>query len=176
MSQWVAITVLGQDRPGIVAGITRVLYEHGCNLEDSNAMRLRDAFAMILIAQLPESPDLAGLCERLGQAAVGLSVSVDLRDLGGQEPLPPPAGRQCSLAVYGADQPGIVYHVTQELCGLACNVTDVTTHCAGGVYVMLLQMTVPDGVDDAVIEDHLARLRASLRVDITLRADDSETL
>ena len=176
MSKWVAITALGQDRPGIVAGITKVLYEHGCNMEDSSAMRLRDAFAMILIAKLPEEPDLHGLCDSLGEAAKALGVSVDLRDLGGQAPVPPPEGRHCSLAVYGADQPGIVYHVAEELSQLDCNIVDVTTHSAGPVYLMLLEMIVPEDTSDEEIELQLARLREQLRVDITLRRDESETL
>ena len=37
--RWI-VTALGKDRPGIVAGVTKVLYQLGCNLEDSAMTRL----------------------------------------------------------------------------------------------------------------------------------------
>lgn len=176
MSQWAAITVLGRDRSGIVAGITRVLFEHGCNLEDCSCVRLRDSFAMILVARLPDPPDLGALDAAIATAAATLGVGADLRDLGCDPPTPPPAGRTRSLVVYGADRPGIVYRVSERLAAVGCNVTDVATHIAGEVYLMLLEATVPDSVDDARLEAELARLRAELEVDITLRALEHETL
>ena len=30
----VAVTVIGNDRPGIVAGVSKALFDAGCNLED----------------------------------------------------------------------------------------------------------------------------------------------
>jgi glycine cleavage system transcriptional repressor len=176
MSHWVAITVLGQDRPGIVAGVTKALFEHGCNLEDSSATRLRDAFAMILIAELPEPPGYGELAARLAAVAEELAVSVDLRDLGGAAPQPPPAGRRCQMTVYGADQPGIVYGVAQALAGADCNVTDIATRKAGAVYVMMLEMTAPETLADADLEAAAARLRRALAVDVTWRAVEEETL
>ena len=44
-----AITVIGHDRPGIIAETTRVLADLGLNLEDSTMTLLRGHFAMMLI-------------------------------------------------------------------------------------------------------------------------------
>ena len=44
-----AITVVGHDRPGIIAQTAEVLSEHGMNLEDSSMTLLRGHFAMTLI-------------------------------------------------------------------------------------------------------------------------------
>ena len=46
----VAVTVVGNDRPGIVAGVTEVLFEQGCNLEDTSMTILRGHFTMMLVA------------------------------------------------------------------------------------------------------------------------------
>jgi glycine cleavage system transcriptional repressor len=46
-----AITVLGHDRPGIIAEATGRLAELGLNLEDSSMTRLRGHFAMTLICE-----------------------------------------------------------------------------------------------------------------------------
>lgn len=180
MSQWVAITVLGRDRPGIVAGVTKALYEHGCNLEDSSATRLRDSFAMILIAMLPDPPRIALLRAELDALAEELGVALDLRDLGHEPPSPEPPGERFVLTVYGADRPGIVYRVSERLAGSSCNVTDVTTRVIGEpsqpIYVMMLEMTAPAGVDASLLESCLQPLRESLGVDITLRVVEEETL
>ena len=44
-----AVSVVGADRPGIVAGITEVFYRLGCNIADSSCAMLAGEFAMILI-------------------------------------------------------------------------------------------------------------------------------
>ena len=44
-----AVTVLGHDRPGIIADVTGALAELGGNLEDSSMTLLRGHFAMTLV-------------------------------------------------------------------------------------------------------------------------------
>ncbi|MDH7498845.1 MAG: ACT domain-containing protein [candidate division NC10 bacterium] len=46
------LTVMGKDRPGLVAGISRVLAEHQVNIEDISQTILQDMFSMILIVNL----------------------------------------------------------------------------------------------------------------------------
>src|SRR5438309_10716982 len=50
-----AITAIGQDRPGIVAGFTQVLLALGCNMADCSMSLLRNEFAMILLVESPHS-------------------------------------------------------------------------------------------------------------------------
>src|SRR4030065_986071 len=44
-----SVSVMGKDRPGIVAEVTRILYERGVNIEDSTRTILCGQFAMILV-------------------------------------------------------------------------------------------------------------------------------
>src|SRR6186997_1061364 len=46
---YLAITVLGHDRPGIIAQAAQILADCGMNLEDSSMTLLRGHFAMTLI-------------------------------------------------------------------------------------------------------------------------------
>ena len=41
------LTAFSKDRPGIVADISEVIYENGCNLEDSTMTSMLDEFAII---------------------------------------------------------------------------------------------------------------------------------
>ncbi|CAK0777283.1 hypothetical protein CCP3SC15_5790004 [Gammaproteobacteria bacterium] len=47
MKQWYMLTVVGQDRPGIVALLTASLYEGGCNLGEASMIRLGGNFTII---------------------------------------------------------------------------------------------------------------------------------
>ena len=53
----VAVTVLGDDRPGIVADVTSALAGLGCNLEDSTMTLLRGHFAMVVLVRSERSLD-----------------------------------------------------------------------------------------------------------------------
>src|SRR4030042_3150529 len=44
-----SVSVMGKDRPGIVAEVSRILYELGFNIEDSTCTILSGQFAMILV-------------------------------------------------------------------------------------------------------------------------------
>lgn len=46
------VTVIGGDRIGIVAAISRVLAEHGANIEDIRMATLRDLFTMVALVDL----------------------------------------------------------------------------------------------------------------------------
>ncbi|NPB01353.1 MAG: ACT domain-containing protein [Methanopyri archaeon] len=49
------VTVIGADRPGIVAGISEVLARHNVNIEDISQTVLDEIFAMIMLVDLSES-------------------------------------------------------------------------------------------------------------------------
>ena len=53
-----AITVIGHDRPGIVADVAEALAGVGANLTDSTMTRLRGHFAMTLICTGPAAAEV----------------------------------------------------------------------------------------------------------------------
>ena len=54
MANYALLTAVGNDRPGIAAGVAKVLYDAGCNIEDSEMARLSGQFAIMLMLRLPE--------------------------------------------------------------------------------------------------------------------------
>ena len=55
MEKKIVITVLGQDRPGIIARVTGVLFEQDCNVENVSQTILQSEFSGIFIVSMPES-------------------------------------------------------------------------------------------------------------------------
>jgi glycine cleavage system transcriptional repressor len=86
-----------------------------------------------------------------------------------------------SISVYGADHPGIVHGVAEALAGAKVNVVDLSTRVIGEdagepIYVMLLDVTLPDGLDEAGLEELLARVAAEQGVDASARPLDGDVL
>jgi glycine cleavage system transcriptional repressor len=174
-----AVTAIGADRPGIVAAVTGVLMEQGCNLEDTSMTILRGHFAMMLVVAGPPASDAAHLDEALAGAASDLDLVVAVRAIDDDVPLSP-EGEAWTVAVYGGDRPGIVHRVTAALAAVGANVVELTTRVIGGderpVYAMVLGVTLPPGTDGAVVSRDLSKLAAELGVECSMHPSEADIL
>ena len=152
-----AVTAIGADRPGIIARVTEVLYDHGGNLEDSSMTILAGHFAIMLLVETDADP--AALERDLTDRTAELGLVVSVRPVG--------AGAESSpathvLSVYGSDRPGIVHEVADALVARGVNVTDLTTRVIEGehpVYAMAVEIAVPASLEaDALGETVMSRV------------------
>lgn len=176
-----AVSVVGKDRPGIVAGVAEVFFRLGCNIADSSCTMLAGEFAMILIVSHPRPFSKSHLLEELKPACEQLGMSLAVRTLHSDEVKRQDAqGEICMVSVYGADQPGIVYRVTRELAERSINIMDLNTKLIGTpeqpVYVMMLEAALPDGQTPESLEAMLANLKKELCVEISVRVITPVTL
>lgn len=158
MKRWYMLTVVGRDRPGIVAALTRALYEGGANLGEASMARLGGNFAIMLMAETEaDEARLHRLLEPVAQS-LGLHVHVDAIE-GRLHAHQTPNVR---IHVHGADRPGIVAQVSAALAQAGLNILDLETDVAGTaerpIYVMVIEGHAPDGIE--AIEQALAPLRA----------------
>ena len=178
-SRWI-VTALGKDRPGIVAGVTKILYQLGCNLEDSAMTRLAGEFAIMLIFSIPARLN----ADRLRRSFAPLErrgLAVHLKPLTASETRAPRAkGQAFQISVYGADRPGIVFRISEALAKLGANITDVHAHrSAGGgpsLYMLLLEVEVPPRRSQQALQAQLTRIAQQLKVDVSLRAAEAPVL
>ncbi len=75
----VALTAVGTDQPGIVAALTGVLVDLGCNLEDSTMSVLGGQFAVLLVLETPDGIDAAAIETALTPVAKRLDLVVVVR-------------------------------------------------------------------------------------------------
>ena len=179
MSHHFAVAAVGADRPGIVAAVTGVLWDQGCNLEDTEMSVLRGHFAMMLVVSGPDTVSAGALEAALTDVAGRLELVVAVREIDDSVPASP-AGEPWSVSVYGADQPGIVHRVTTVLADAGANVVGLETRVIGDadrpVYAMLLDVTVPAAVDAAELGARLADEAARLGVECTMQPVDADIL
>jgi glycine cleavage system transcriptional repressor len=166
-----AITVIGHDRPGIVADVAGILAGLGANLTDSTMTRLRGHFAMTLICTGPAAAEV--------EAALG-PLSADGQLLATVRAVRPdavaaPEGEPYVLSVHGADRLGIVAAVTRALAEAGGNITDLTTRLAGPLYVLVAEVDLPPGSATRT-RDRLAEVAGDIDVEVTLRRVESDVL
>jgi len=174
-----AVSAVGADRPGIVAAVTKVLLEQGCNLEDTSMSILRGHFAMMLVVAAPPALTPWQLEAALADPAADLDLVVAVRAIDDDVP-ESLSGDTWAVSVHGADQPGIVHRVTGLLAGAGANIVDLSTRLVGEadqpVYVMVLSVTLPAGADAPALARRLDSLAAELGVECRMHQVDTDVL
>jgi glycine cleavage system transcriptional repressor len=174
------LSLTGRDRPGIVSAVTRALLDRAVNIEDSEMAILRGHFAVMLVLSAPDDVDEAALRADLDRAREELPLeTVALAELAAVEPRAAEASH--AISVYGADHPGIVHGVAAALARLGVNVVGMSTRVVGedegeALYVMLLDVTLPAGLDEATLEATLGDVARAQGVDVSVRPVDGDVL
>lgn len=76
----VILTSFGMNHPGIVAGITKILSEASCDIQDISQKIMGDFYTMIMIIDITNSPlELKELQEELNKIANQLKVKLYLQ-------------------------------------------------------------------------------------------------
>ena len=173
-----AVSVFGRDRPGIVAAVTRVLADAGCNLEDTSMTILRGHFAMMLVISGGAGIFARDLRARLSPVADRLDLQLSVRSVSDDVTTAQVSGERWLAAVYAADQPGLVARVSEVLAGYQVNIVGLETRLVGepdAVYVMHFELEVPTGRAGQVQSDLAVTARA-LGVEVSMRPDEPDVL
>ena len=139
MANWYMLTLVGKDRPGIVAEVSQVLFEAGGNLGEASMARLGGNFTVMLMLQIEsEKDDVENLLKPLGKK-LGLFFHID--EIAGN--LHHHVEPNFRLSVHGADQAGIVAMVTGVLAGLKFNILNLESDVGGSpkkpIYIMHIE-------------------------------------
>jgi glycine cleavage system transcriptional repressor len=168
-----AITVLGHDRPGIIAEATAKLAGLGLNLEDSTMTLLRGHFAMMLVCA--GSASGAEIESALAPLTDDGNLTVTVREVP-EEHAWATEGTSWVLTVHGGDRPGIVSSIVGEVAKVGGNITDLTTRLSGDLYLLIAEIDLPAATDVAAVEASIKAAAASLGVGATLRPAEADDL
>ncbi|WP_438354488.1 glycine cleavage system protein R [Microbacterium sp. CJ88] len=165
------LTVVGDDRSGLVSAVADVVDAHGGNWENSELAELAGAFAGIVEVSVPEARE-AELRAALTSLEGMLSVTVHTGARGPEAS----AGRRLTIRVLGNDRAGIVREVSSTVAGHALSIERMTTETrdaamAGGrLFEATIAAAVPASVDVDAVRASIEALAADLQVDVTLDA------
>ena len=169
------MTAFSKDRPGIVADITEVLFENGCNLEDSSMTGMLDEFVIILLftGQGDDLKDrLLRDCRRLEKEK---GITAFIRLLEAKEKEKPIDFFTKTIKVQGIDQTGIVYKVTRFLANNNINIENLTSRrrtspeSGTAMYFMDIKVQVPEKISVEHLEKGLSQVGEELNLEISVR-------
>ena len=165
------LTVIGEDRPGIVAAVTQALFTADCSIGDASMMRLGGYFTIMQIIEYPR--DLGSVEMALDPAIKRLNLRVHLDPVSSVAPTADMPNTR--VTVYGADHPGIVAGVTGALAVIGFNVIDLESESTGSLerplYVMVIQGYAPEGTES--VRKVVAPLRETEGVEIGVHPIES---
>ncbi|MCB1668693.1 MAG: ACT domain-containing protein [Porticoccaceae bacterium] len=124
MNNYLALTVISDDRPGIVEKIADVVRTNGGNWLESSMSRLAGKFAGLLLIEINEHQQQQLIDELHKLKSSGLRISVEP-----SAAFERATGQLVSMNVVGNDRPGIVGEISTLLAKLHVNVEELTTSC-----------------------------------------------
>ena len=137
MSDWYMLTLVGQDKPGIVAAVTQTLYAAGMSLGEASMIRLGGNFTiMLMVSAGGAEQEVLDVVEPVARD-LGLRLHVNAMQEGGlhKHRLP-----NYQVRVTGADRAGIVAQVTGVLAAEGFNILELESDVVGTdarpVYIM----------------------------------------
>jgi len=176
-----AVTVIGRDRPGAVAEVTRAVAGGGA-IGDSSMSLLGGHLAMTFVVSAGLSGDLLG--ESLTRGIPGLAVAVtDLAPApvapsaapGSAVPPVPaassgdltddgPPGLAYALTLHGPTRTDVLPVATGLLAEVGCAVTSMTTRVAGNLFVLVADVELPAQADVASLMRAMAAALDGFRI------------
>ncbi|WP_147062885.1 glycine cleavage system protein R [Knoellia locipacati] len=178
MTTTLVLSVIGNDRAGLVKSLADVIEASGGNWERSHLSELAGKFAGIVVVTVPESradelraalAPLQGLLDvSVHDGASGDETGVDTAG----------ARREVRVELLGNDRPGIVGAVSGVLARHGLSVAELESGTrdapmAGGrLFECTAVATVPAGTDLEALQADLEELATEIMVDVSLTTGD----
>ena len=164
---WYMLTLIGADKPGIVATVTQGLFKLGLNLGETSMLRLGGNFTiMMMVSGIHEEQLLRDELKPVIDA-LGMRLHIDPIQAQLHEHVVP----NIQVTVSGADRAGIVAQVTAALAACGFNILDLESDVAGTtdepVYIMQIAGVAETSVES--VETALDPLRKD-GVDVNVSA------
>ncbi len=170
MSKFLVLTIIADDKPGIVETLAATIADQNGNWLESRMSHMAGKFAGILRISIA-AEDANSLQIRLSELATqGINVGVEVSAEAGESV----ATKDLTLNLVGNDRPGIVKEVSQALAKLGVNVLELTTNCESApmsadlLFKTEAHLRVPQGFDADELTDTLEAISNDLMVEISL--------
>ena len=168
------ISVLGKDRPGIIAAATHILFEQDCNIENVSQTILQNEFSGIFIVGVPKSLSEADLHRHLdaGLSPMGLHV-YEKRLSEANQSQTAIESEPFVITTKGPDRKGLVAAMTAIMAGYRVNVTNLQAVFKGGddpdANIMIYEVDIPIDANHQSLRRDLREKALALSLDISIQ-------
>lgn len=168
---YLVISALGEDHPGIVNQLSKLILDHGCNIEDSRMAVLGGEFAAILLVE-GKWNTLAKIEHALPELENQLGMTIVAKRTG-------PRRSQGNLLPYGVDvvamdHPGIVYNLAGFFAERRINIEDMSTasyaapHTGTPMFSVHMTVGIPSEIQIAALREEFMDYCDALNLDAVL--------
>lgn len=170
MAVSLVLTLIGEDKPGLVELVSETVAAHDGNWLESRMSRMAGRFAGILRASVPTARADA-LIEALAELeAHGIRIVVERSE----KEEPETALRQISLDLVGSDRAGIIRDLSRALASRRVNVDELHTECSSApmsgelLFSARARLRIPEGSAIDELRAAIEAIANDLMVDISL--------
>jgi glycine cleavage system regulatory protein len=166
------LTVLGDDRPGLVSAISAPIKAHDASWERSQLSQLAGKFAGIVLVSVANKRFDALSADLMALKDEGLQVVLERTDDPDER-----ESLRLNLELLGADHPGIVAEISSSLAARGISIDELSTDVrdapmAGGtIFEANAVLSVPPTTSIEQLRSMLEGLANELMVEITLSTD-----
>lgn len=169
MSTYLVLTIIGDDKPGLVEMLADTIARHSGNWLESNMSHLAGKFAGILRVSVADIHADA-LIQDLQKLSSMLKLVVEKVSLSDA----PTRHRSLRLTLVGNDRPGIIKEISRALALQHVNVEELATQCTKApmsgesLFNAQADLKVPADLDVHALQRQLEQLADDLIVEISL--------
>ncbi len=166
--QYLVISALGEDQPGIVKNLTRPVTDAGANILDSRMTILGGEFAILMMVE-GSWDTIAKLESQLPAMQERLDLTIVTKRTGGQRE--EATSLPYSVNVVSLDHPGIVSHLAEFFSNRHINIQDLYTdsyraaHTGTPMFTATMTVNIPSNIPIATLRDEFLDFCDSLNLD-----------
>ncbi|MGV8074879.1 MAG: glycine cleavage system protein R [Syntrophobacteraceae bacterium] len=173
----IVVSVLGYDRPGIIAAVSKILFEQQCNIEDVSQTTLQTEFVGIFIASQPDELSLETLHAKLRESLLPKGLSVIVKPMEKRTEWNPPATSEpFIITTLGSDRLGLVAGMTEVMERFGINITNLRAVFRGSLTpehnMMIYEVDISAETDQQAFREALYLRAGELGLDISLQHRD----
>ena len=168
------ISVLGKDRPGIIAAVTRILFEQDCNIENVSQTIIQNEFSGIFIVGIPKALSESDLHRHLDEGLSTMGLHVYEKQLSkANETQIAVESEPFVVTTKGPDRKGLVAAITAIMASYRVNVTNLQAVFKGGddpnANIMIYEVDIPGDANHQALRRDLREKAMALSLDISIQ-------
>lgn len=171
MSNFLVISAVGEDRPGLVADLTQLIVSCGCNIEESRMSLLGGEFAILMMISGAWN-NVAKLEDALPATTAKLGIILAQKRTSArqmvQEKMP------YNVEVVSLDHPGIVQQIASFFSKRQINIHDMYTtahraaHTGSTMFNLSMTIEIPAGTHIATLREQFMEFCDHMNLDAIL--------
>ncbi|MDP6115465.1 MAG: ACT domain-containing protein [Planctomycetota bacterium] len=168
---YVVLSAVGTDRPGIVAEVTEFLSGRGCNVEESRMAILGGEFGLLMLLS---GTTVEALDDEISKLAESSGLEIRIRSTAAPELHRQTGAVPYLIKTYAADHEGIIHAISRSLTRLGVNIVSASTSSHPApisgtpLFQMDMEVDVPQSLNLNELRNALDQVATEENADIEL--------